>query len=27
VERYLNLDNRGDNPPWDGPYTCVITGH
>lgn len=25
--RYLNLDNRGDTPAWNGPYTCVITGH
>jgi hypothetical protein len=27
VQRYLNLDNRGDNPPYNGAYTCVITGH
>jgi hypothetical protein len=26
VQRYLNLDNRGAAPPWDGPYTCVVTG-
>jgi hypothetical protein len=24
--RYLNLDNRGDNPPYNSGYTCVITG-
>ncbi|MEE9307859.1 MAG: hypothetical protein V3V57_10095, partial [Spirochaetia bacterium] len=27
VQRYLNLDNRGDTPEYDGSYTCVITGH
>jgi hypothetical protein len=27
VQRYLNLDNRGDTPPYNGPYTCVITGN
>lgn len=34
AQRYLNLDNRGEELsgpppilPWDGPYTCVITGH
>jgi hypothetical protein len=27
TQRWLNLDNYGDNPPYDGSYTCVITGH
>jgi hypothetical protein len=27
VQRYLNLDNRGDNPAYNGTYTCVVTGH
>jgi hypothetical protein len=27
VQRYLNLDNRGANPAYDGNYSCVITGH
>jgi len=27
VQRYLNIDNRGDNPPYADIYTCVITGH
>jgi hypothetical protein len=27
TQYYLNLDNRGDNPAYDGSYTCVITGH
>ncbi len=33
VQRYLNLDNRGEEStvppvsPYDGAYTCVVTGH
>jgi len=27
AQRYLNLDNRGDNPAYTGSYTCVVTGH
>jgi len=27
AQRYVNLDNYGENPPYNGTYTCVITGH
>jgi hypothetical protein len=27
VKRWLNLDNYGDNPAYNGTYTCVVTGN